>query len=337
MRFDGGGAPGVWPRLSLAKFTAKVGAGFRQYPRPGGVLVPRPLAPLLSPRPSLELTPLSQAARLRAGRDVILEVATVMRRLPLEVLVMPLPSPSVVVGTTPIEHRTRNVVERLVPFEGRHAWSVARYLEVARFGPRCLTDLLAAHEESVDEESVDEESLDEESLDEESLDEQSLRTPTGPAGDGEAAGAPPTPPIGVASAACAEATRQVAAWGLSEVDEVAARVRALSASPAGNTIVRRVLVAMPGLRWLDDRKRWFSFVGESSPLGNIIRKSFGATRMVELGALISTLATRSLAARRAPPPTLARYLSEIAGCEIVGGEVRHHRGDFWARSSLQCG
>jgi hypothetical protein len=358
-------------RLPLAQLTAKVGAGFRQYPREGGVLVPRALAPLApdlaAQLPAAALPP-AQDARLRLGRAVVAEVARVLRRLPAEVLALPLPPPSHVAGRTGIEHRTRNTVERLVPFETARPWSVGRYLAVPGFGPRCLVDVLAAHEESArlgaapggaaggpppapdapseaalvaiarrlrgllpltgaelaalfpDEPFA--RALDPLRTAARAFDDAGIGAPFQLVRrDGRSLAVAPGS-AGITRAACEEAARQVAAWGLTEVEQVAARVQCLSESVVRETIVRRVLVALPRLRWLDGRMQWFSFAGERSPLGKAVARTFAATDAVRLDGLLAALAARPGSARRAPETVLLRYLDEIAGCEILDGEVR---------------
>jgi len=357
------------PRLRLAQLTAKIGAGFRQYPRAGGVLVPRALADLAPTLRDAREISASEDERLALGRAVVVEVAKVMRRLPAAVLAVPLPSPSHVVERTSIEHRTRNVVERLIPFEAGRAWTVARYLQVPGFGARCLTDVLAAHEESAQPPDGAPPTAAAEALGSPSVPlfnvarrlravlpltgtelralypDETFARATDPLralaracaaagvaapfrlvrrGGSTIAVAPGS--AGLARAACEEAARQVAAWGVADVADVASRVECLSESAVGETIVRRVLVALPRLRWLDPRMRFFSFVNERSPLGKTVERLFAEREVVPLDQLLTTLAEGSAAARRTPGPVLARYLAEIAGCVVVEGEVRRGTG-----------
>jgi hypothetical protein len=331
------------------------------------VLVARALAgltPDLAPGGAPTTLPRAQSARLALGRAVVRQVALVTRRMPAELLAVALPPPSHFVALGIIEHRTRNVVERLVPFESswaRQPWSVARYLRVPGFGPRCLTDLLAAHEEAGRASSAPDVADARPSAAALVEIARRLRAElplTGPElralfpSEGFARAPEPLRALlrafvaagvaapfrlvrraestiavapgsaGVARVACEEASRQVAAWGLSEVDEVAARVERLSESAAGGTIVRRVLVALPRLRWLDERMGWFSFVGERSPLAKAVERAFAQADALPASTLVTTLLGGSASARRAPIPVLMRYLSEIAGCEIVDGQVR---------------
>ena len=377
-------------RLPLAGFTAKVGAGFRQYPRADGVLVPRALATLtpgLASHADVAELPSPQAARLRLGRAVVSEVARVMRTLPAEVLALPLPAPSQIIARSGIEHRTRNVVERLAPFETTRPWSVARYLQIPRFGPRCLTDLLAAHDES--------------------------SRPPGPAettahaGEPRPAGTPSDAVlVGLArrlrgraaahghrtavalpgrrrssrsrTSRCARwrapSTRPGSPRPFASCDAAAARSPSRRAAPASRasparrprdrsppgasprssrslraasasatlavretTLVRRVLVALPRLRWLDDRMRWFSFTGERSPLGKTVERLFADADAIPIDVLVAALAASSVSARRTPPPVLTRYLSEISACDIVDGEVRQQRNDVSPRPRPETG
>lgn len=360
--------------VSTARYHAKVGAGHRQYPRAGGVLVPRALASLVPAPLSRGALPSASAPRLRLGRQIVDEVAGDMQRLPADLRRLRLPPPSVVVRALPIEQRTRNVVERLVPTEAGATWTVERYLHVPRFGPRCLTDLLAAHQEWRDDTR-----------------ENDRREGAGHAEGGGMATAPrrapeslvdvarrlrdrlplaptelrallpeflpargPTPlrallaafqdagmtppfrivgrngneiavPVGAAGLAQSvseTASRQVVAWGIAEVSEVAGRVAVLAGTPGGETMVRRVLVALPRLRWLDERMTWFSFVEERSALRKAVDRIFKGAQAMKIVELAVELAKQARAVRRAPISVLTRYLTDIAGYAVVGGEVR---------------
>jgi hypothetical protein len=360
--------------VSTARYHAKVGAGHRQYPRAGGVLVPRALASLVPAPLSRGALPSASAPRLRLGRQIVDEVAGDMQRLPADLRRLRLPPPSVVVRALPIEQRTRNVVERLVPTEAGATWTVERYLHVPRFGPRCLTDLLAAHQEWRDDTR-----------------ENDKREGAGHAEGGGMAMAPrrapeslvdvarrlrdrlplaptelrallpeflpargPTPlrallaafqdagmtppfrivgrngneiavPVGAAGLAQSvseTASRQVVAWGIAEVSEVAGRVAVLAGTPGGETMVRRVLVALPRLRWLDERMTWFSFVEERSALRKAVDRIFKGAQAMKIVELAVELAKQARAVRRAPISVLTRYLTDIAGYAVVGGEVR---------------
>jgi hypothetical protein len=120
------------------------------------------------------------------------------------------------------------------------------------------------------------------------------------------------------------ATRQVNAWGLTEIDDVLDRVAILGASvPAGMTvtIARRLLSALPQLRWLDERHIWFSFVGERSPFGRAIGKVFSIAHAVDVETLRAALAKHHHVIRRMPRPALESFLTEIAGCGLSDGDV----------------
>lgn len=361
--------------VSTARYHAKVGAGHRQYPRAGGVLVPRALASLIPAPLSRGALPSASAPRLRLGRQIVDEVAGGMQHLPAELRRLRLPPPSVVVRSLPIEQRTRNVVERLVPTEAGATWTVERYLHVPRFGPRCLTDLLAAHQEWRDDtrENDKREGAHAEGGDmataprrvPESLALVDVarrlrdRLPLAPtelrallpeflpargptplrallAAFQDAGMTPPfrivgrngneiAVPVGAAGLAQSvseTASRQVVAWGIAEVSEVAGRVAVLAGTPGGETMVRRVLVALPRLRWLDERMTWFSFVEERSALRKAVDRIFKGAQAMKIVELAVELAKQARAVRRAPISVLTRYLTDIAGYAVVGGEVR---------------
>jgi hypothetical protein len=360
--------------VSLARYNAKVGAGYRQYPRAGGVLVPQALAASLPA--SLARTfpsPSPAAERLRLGRRIVEEVAGVMQHLPGDLRRVRLSPPSVVVRALPIEQRTRNVVERLVPSEAGTTWTVERYLHVPRFGPRCLTDLLAAHEEwrrepgSGDDETATASRLAQGNHALALVDVARRLRDRLPLAPGElpnllpeflpARGPTPlrallaafqdagmTPPFrivgrngneiavavgaaGVAQSVAECASRQVVAWGIAEVSEVAGRVAVLAGTPGGETMVRRVLVALPRLRWLDDRMTWFSFVEERSALRKAVDRIFKGVPAMKIVELAVELAKQARAVRRTPISVLSRYLTDIAGYAVVGNEVRRISDD----------
>ncbi|HVZ73528.1 MAG TPA: hypothetical protein VHJ20_14215 [Polyangia bacterium] len=358
-------------RLPLEKFTAKVGGGFRQYPRPGGVLLPAALAPLeLGLRvPARVPAGLADEERLDRGRFVVEAVARSMKALPAGFLAAPLPSPLAVVGACPIEQRTRNVLERLAPLcrqEGRGAtWTVARYLRVPKLGARCLVDVLAAHEESraltnvgdgtraANDDGADAPPAewlrelagrvaDQLPLTRADLDDLLARDGRGGAipslgalarafhdvglvapfrvvrrGGAEIAISPGA--VGVVAPVYENAARQVTAWGLTSVDDVVERVAALGASPVSRTVARRLLVALPRLRWLDVERTWFSLANERSAAGRAVARAFLSARALPVDALVASLAVRHAAFRRAPAEVVARYLADVAGCNVEGG------------------
>jgi hypothetical protein len=118
------------------------------------------------------------------------------------------------------------------------------------------------------------------------------------------------------------ATRQVNAWGLTEIDDVLDRVAILGASdPAAMTVTtaRRLLSALPQLRWLDERHIWFSFVGERSPLGRAIEKVLSIADAVDVETLRDALAKHHHIMRRTPRPALEVFLTAIAGCRLSDG------------------
>ena len=136
-------APELALRLTRWQIAQRVGAGANDYPRPGGVLVPQPLSTLCRSLPAS-----TDEDRRRSGRELVLSVARALQRLPAQLLNLEMPHPKTVLGTLPIEARTRAVIDRLLPILAKEpAWTVRRYLGIPKFGPRCLVDLLAACEE----------------------------------------------------------------------------------------------------------------------------------------------------------------------------------------------
>jgi hypothetical protein len=126
---------------------------------------------------------------------------------------------------------------------------------------------------------------------------------------------------GFAATVAATAVRLVSHWGLSTVESIVERVGVLRSAPTNRSIVCRLLVALPRLRWLDAAMEWFSFVGDRSRLARGIAKVFAVADRVPLRELRVALGKGQPRAPHVPMAVLERYLSEIAGCEIAPGGV----------------
>jgi hypothetical protein len=88
--------------------------------------------------------------------------------------------------------------------------------------------------------------------------------------------------------------------------------------------------------WLDDRKTWFSLVGEPSPLATAVTTVADRRRRSSTRAeLVATLARRHAAVAEAPAPVFDRYLTEIAGCEITDGRVHAPKSTGGPRRSFE--
>jgi len=136
------GAHITWPRSPGPDEHA------RSYPRRGGVVVPPELARFCEgvSFPPRALSADNEVAAI-AARTVVQRMARATHALPRALLQLRLPSPAVVLQTYIIDERTRRVLERVSPPTKIGTWTVAAYLEVPRFGPFCLVDLLAARAE----------------------------------------------------------------------------------------------------------------------------------------------------------------------------------------------
>jgi len=133
----------------------------RPYPRRGGVVVPPELARfcqgVVTPprtiagndaiRNVAEDAAADDLARI-AARAVVQRMARAAYALPRPLLELRLPSPSLVLQTYVLDDRTRRVLERAAPMTRTKTWTLAAYLELPRFGPFCLVDLLAARTEA---------------------------------------------------------------------------------------------------------------------------------------------------------------------------------------------
>jgi hypothetical protein len=127
---------------------------------------------------------------------------------------------------------------------------------------------------------------------------------------------------GFSATVAGTAVRLVSHWGLSTVQSVVERVGLLRSSPTSRPMVNRLLVTLPRLRWLDDHLEWFSLVGDRSRLRRAIATIFAVTDRVALRELRMALGKGQPRAPRVPPTVLARYLSEIADCEVEPTGIR---------------
>jgi hypothetical protein len=126
------------------------------------------------------------------------------------------------------------------------------------------------------------------------------------------------PALGVATAIINTASAFIAWWGLGNVESVTGRVGAVKASSPNTIVARRILGGLPKLAWLDDRREWFSFRGDSNRLTVLIRKVLGTVDRVARGELASMLFKGSAAAFQPPAAVIERYLAEVIGCRIEG-------------------
>ena len=299
----------TFPRLlSRAQLAQKVGAARYSYPRPDGVLVALPLREIGT------LRLLIGQDRSELGRVVIVEVARSMRHLPPKLLDLVVPHPNVVLRDLPIEARTRSVLERFLPTIARQpVWTVARYLGIPKFGARCLVDLLAACEES----ARDDGARDTPGAVRPIAGAAPLRSIT--CGGRQLALA--RAPRDLAATVVATAVHMVSHWGLSTVESVIERVSVLRSAPADETVVRRLLAALPRLRWLDAARNWFSCLGDASRLARGVAQVFTVARRVPFRELRRALAKGQPRAPDVPKPVLQQYLRQIAGCQIEGALV----------------
>jgi len=127
--------------------------GENSYPRLGGTVIPAVLTEFYEGNGSACALPRSlprstdAAVRLAMGRSAVSQIARFAYHLPTTLLKVQLPDPEAVLEHFVVDERTRRVLERGRPFDLESPWPVSRYLQIPRFGPRCLLDLLAAREE----------------------------------------------------------------------------------------------------------------------------------------------------------------------------------------------
>jgi len=150
--------PSSRPLVTLADLPGRGAddARVQSYPRPGGIVVPPELARFCQgvvtpPRAVGKNVSADLAAEdlaLIAARAVVQRMARAAYALPRPLLELRLPSPSLVLQTYVLDDRTRRVLERAAPMTKTKTWTLAAYLELPRFGPFCLVDLLAARSEA---------------------------------------------------------------------------------------------------------------------------------------------------------------------------------------------
>jgi hypothetical protein len=113
-------------------------------------------------------------------------------------------------------------------------------------------------------------------------------------------------------------------WGVAEISSIVGRM--WTTRPRGEaaeaTFVRRVLAAMPQLRWLDGNLEWFSLRGLVSRLHRAVRKVFGVLGQVARADLLSVLWKGHSALGHPPAGVMIRYLTDVLDCEVDGETVR---------------
>ena len=125
----------------------------------------------------------------------------------------------------------------------------------------------------------------------------------------------PTGSRGLATLVAAAAVRLVALGGVATAEMVAERVRVMARAEVTAAMVKRLLIALPRLRWLDDHMEWFSLTGDRSPMRQAIAKVFAVHDRVDRSELRAALEKVS-GARHLPPEILDAYLSAVADCEL---------------------
>jgi hypothetical protein len=121
---------------------------------------------------------------------------------------------------------------------------------------------------------------------------------------------------GFAATVTATAARLISQCGLSTVASLVRRVGMHRSAATSRSLVCRLLVALPRLRWLDAAMEWFSFLGDRSHLARRITKVFAVADRVPIRELRAALRKGQPRALRVPATVLERYLCEIAGCAI---------------------
>ncbi|HVZ72463.1 MAG TPA: hypothetical protein VHJ20_08820 [Polyangia bacterium] len=141
--------------------------------------------------------------------------------------------------------------------------------------------------------------------------------------------------LAASEAVLMEASHLVFHWGLCTVEMIGERLGSLAKPTLPDVAVARVLASIPRLRWLDDARRWFSFVGSRSRMRAAVGKVFGVFNVVALADLTAALGKRLKALELAPHTAIRTYLSQVAGCELDGDVVRAGAG--LARAPLDRG
>jgi hypothetical protein len=118
----------------------------------------------------------------------------------------------------------------------------------------------------------------------------------------------------------------VVRWGVCTLDAAMARLRSLSVRDMSLRAAARILGALPGLRWLDERAGWFSFAGHTGRVGRAIRKIFGVFERVSLEDLVAAVGKSVKVFAAAPLAAVQAYLVDVVGCEIDSGLVRLRAG-----------
>ncbi|MEA2700624.1 MAG: hypothetical protein QOI66_4895 [Myxococcales bacterium] len=121
---------------------------------------------------------------------------------------------------------------------------------------------------------------------------------------------------GLMAAVGATAVRLCSLWGVVTTTMIADRVHVLRSAEVTLPMVKRLLVALPRLRWLDDRMQWFAMTGDRSGLRQAVAKVFAVADPIDCHDMRQALNKGRAAAQEIPGPVLDRYLRVIADAEL---------------------
>ena len=362
--------PEASTRLTRSQFAQKIGGRKHDYPRPSGVLIPRLLARVCGAQlpAASDGRPLGRAIVLRVSRtlralpeDLLsLELPhpnVVLRSLPIEdrtrgVIERLLPilakEPRWTVGRylrIP-KFGARCLVDLLAACEesGRPPKVPAALLAFTPVQRARLDDVrrLLAHMLPIAEEDVARLLIDEGLASKPVTLEHLARVfqtrghavPFRVVACGDTSVAVSAEHQGFSATVAGAAAGLVSHFGLSAVQAVVNQVGVLRASPTSRPMVNRLLVALPRLRWLDERMEWFSMVGDPSRLQRAIATVFAVADRVSLRELRAALAKSQPRGPRVPDAVMERYLSEVADCEIDSTGIRSRTPQ--SRRPLAC-
>jgi len=119
------------------------------------------------------------------------------------------------------------------------------------------------------------------------------------------------------------ARRSISHWGVATMEDIAAQVSVASGGQVTNHLVRRVLSAQVGFRWLDQPSGWFWL--ESTPrnvLLNQIEKILAACNRIHVGELRAGVSRHHRREGFAPPQrVLLELCAQCGWCHVQGNYV----------------
>jgi hypothetical protein len=125
-------------------------------------------------------------------------------------------------------------------------------------------------------------------------------------------------------------------WGLCTIQSVLGRLEVVSSIAVDPTAARRALERCPSLRWLDDRRDWFSMTAVPNKFAADLRQLFALANPLSFNELHHHLLRSRRGTRQLPSDVLRRYLQAIAGATLLGDVAALPRQEVLSLDPLEA-